>query len=135
MSFLSMFGLLSASDYKEGQLWSYKTRSGEEQSTVLINKIETHKKLGKIYHISALKVKVRNRHVDGGITTELPHIPVSEETLKKSLTKLIGNQGPNPNYIEGYYTWKAEFDAGKAGIFSISVAEIVSFIEEAINKQ
>jgi hypothetical protein len=135
MSLLSMFGMAKASDYTEGQVWSYKTRPGEEQSTVLINKIETHEKLGKIFHISVSKVKVKNRQVEGGITTDLPHFPVSEETLKKSVTRLIGKQTQNPNYIEGYKTWKAAFDAGKAGIFTISVAEIVGFIEEAINKQ
>jgi hypothetical protein len=135
MSLLSMFGFANATEYSEGQVWSYKTRSGEENSTVLINKIELNEKLGKIYHISLNEVKVKNPHIAGGLSSDLPHFPVSEETLKKSLTKHIGNRAPNPDYIEGYNTWKAAFDAGEAGIFTISVSEIVEFIEQTINQQ
>ncbi len=135
MNLLSIFGIAKASEYAEGQVWSYKTRPGEEKSTVLINKVETHEKLGKIFHISVEGVKVANRRHPSGVTTELPHLPVSEETLKKSLVKLVGKQTPNPNYIEGYTTWKLAFDAGDAGIFTISVSELVGFIEETINKQ
>ena len=135
MSLFSMLGLAKAAEYSEGQVWSYKTRSGEEKSTVLINKIESHEKLGKIFHISVDGVKVKNPHIAGGFSTELPHFPVSEETLKKSLTKLIGKRSPNPEYLEGYKTWKAAFDAGEAGIFTVSISEIVGFIEETINKK
>ncbi|MFZ6639601.1 hypothetical protein ACO0LL_07630 [Undibacterium sp. TC4M20W] len=135
MSLLSVFNSAKAVDYSEGQLWAYKTRAGEEKSTVLINKIETHQKLGKIFHISVDGVRVKNNHIQGGASSELPHFPVSEETLNKSLTKLLGKRKPNQNYIEGYNTWKSAFDAGKAGIFTISVSEIVGFIEDAINKQ
>lgn len=135
MSLLSIFGIAKAADYSEGQLWAYRTRVGEEKSAVLINKIETHRELEKIFHISVDGVKVKNRRIQGGISSELPHFPVSEETLKKSLTKLLGKRNPNPDYIEGYKTWKSAFDAGDAGIFTISVSEIVDFIEDTINKQ
>ena len=132
MSLLSIFGIAKAADFSEGQLWAYKTRAGEEKSVVLINKIETHHKLGKIFHISVDGVKVKNRYIQGGISSELPHFPVSEETLKKSLTKLLGKRSPTP---EGYKTWKSAFDAGDAGVFTVSVSEIVGFIEDTINKQ
>lgn len=134
MSLLSMFSFAKAAEYSEGQVWSYKTRAGEEKSTVLINKIETNEKLGKIYHISLNEVKVKNPHIAGGFSNDLPHFPVSEETMKKSLIKLVGKSAPNPGYLEGYNTWKVAFDAGEAGIFTISVSEIVGFIEDTINK-
>lgn len=130
-----MFGFAKATEYSEGQVWSYKTRTGEEKSTVLINKVELNEKLGKIYHISLNGVKVKNPHIAGGFSSELPHFPVSEETLKKSLIKHISNRAPNPDYIEGYNTWKAAFDMGEAGIFTISVSETVEFIEQTINQQ
>ena len=98
ISLLSVPGLVNAGEYSEGQVWSYKTRPGEEKSTVLINKIEPHEKLGKIFHISVSGVKVKNKHIAGGITSELPHFPVSEETLNKGLIKLIGNGKSNPGF-------------------------------------
>ena len=135
MSLLSILGFAKPVVFSEGQLWSYKTRPGEEKSTVLINKIEVHEKLGNIFHISVYKVKVKNRHITGGITTDLPHFPVSEETLKKSLIKFIGKSEINPEYHEGYKTWKTALDNGNAGIFTISVAEIIGVVEESINKE
>lgn len=134
MSLLSFLRIASAQDFTEGQVWSYKTRKGEESSRVLINKVETNPKFGKIFHISVSGVKVKNPRISGGISTNLPHFPVSEETLKKSLTKLKGKNQPNPDYYEGYQTWKSAFDKGNAGIFTIDVADIVGVVEEAINK-
>ncbi len=130
----SIFGIANAEQYSEGQLWSYQTRMNESQSKVLINKIESHEKLGKIFHISVLEVKVRNPSASNGVTTELPHFPVAEETLNKSLTKLLGKKSINPEYLEGYSMWKKAFDEGNAGIFTISVAEIVDVVEESINQ-
>lgn len=134
MSLLSFLGLASADDFAEGQLWGYHTRKGEENSRVLINKVETSPRLGKIFHISVLNVKVKNPRIDGGLSTDLPHFPVSQETLKKSLTRLRGKSAPNPNYREGYETWKNAFDQGKAGIFTIDVADIVDAVEHTINQ-
>jgi hypothetical protein len=52
----------------EGQVWSYKTRPGEESSRVLINKIEAMPKLGKVFHISVSAVKVKNPQIAGGFS-------------------------------------------------------------------
>ena len=134
MSLLSFLGLASADDFAEGQLWSYHTRKGEENSRVLINKVETSPKLGKIFHISVSDVKVKNPRIAGGVSTDLPHFPVSQETLQKSLTRLRGKSTPHPDYREGYQTWKSAFDQGEAGIFTIGVAEIVDVVEQSINR-
>ncbi|GHU32374.1 hypothetical protein FACS189497_13920 [Betaproteobacteria bacterium] len=134
MSLFSLVGSTFAKDFGEGQVWSYKTREGEEESTVLINKVEQVPKLGKIFHISIFGVKVKNPRISSGVSTELPHSPVSEETLRKSLKKLIRRSSPNPDYAEGYKTWKEAFDKGEAGVFTIDVAEIIDVIEKAINQ-
>lgn len=135
MGLLSLAGVAKAENYAAGQVWSYKTRPSEKSSTVLINRVDSHEKLGRIFHISVFGVEVKNPHVDGGVSTELPHFPVSEETLKKSLIKLINKRTPNSEYVEGYNTWKEAFDAGQAGIFTISVSEIVGVVEQSINAQ
>lgn len=134
-SLLSFFGIVNAADFAEGQVWTYKTRPGEESSTLLINKVESHRKLGKIFHISLSDVKVKNPHFAGGVTSELPHFPVSQTTLEKSVTKLLRKSQPNAEYVEGCKEWKRAFDQGKAGIFTITVSEIVDVVETTINKQ
>ena len=123
------------SKYEEGQVWSYTTRLTDEGSTLQINKIEVHKKLGRIYHVSVNDVRVKNPRIEGGITTELPHFPVSEITLQKSTIALVNEHAaPNPSYMEGYLIWKEAFDRGEAGVFDTSVAEIVGFVESSINQ-
>lgn len=123
-----------AQQFTEGQVWEYRSRPGEQGSTLLINKLEADPRLGSIFHISVRAVKVKNARSPTGITTELPHFPVSMQTLQASVTRLRGKESPNPEYREGYATWRKAFDEGNAGIFTTPVAEIVEFVEKAINQ-
>lgn len=134
MYLLSLLGFARAADFSEGQVWSYKARAGEEDSKLLINKIESHPKVGQIFHISISGVRVKNSRAPSGVTTNLPHFPVSKKTLDESVTKLVAKSKVNPEYLEGYGQWKPAFDNGDAGIFSISVQEIVDVIEKAVNQ-
>ena len=123
-----------ARDFSERQVWSYKARKGEQGSTILINKIESDPKLGQIFHISVAGVRVKNHRAPSGVTTELPHFPVSKQTLEASCTKLVGQSSPNPAYVEGYTEWKRAFDQHRAGVFTIPVAEIVQVVEDTVSK-
>jgi hypothetical protein len=118
--------------YSEGQVWAYKTRAGEDQSTVIINKVESDPKFGSIFHISVTGVRAVNPHIAGGFQSELPHFPVSLTTLEQSLTRLVRQGKPNPNFKDGYKEWKSAFDQGKAGVFTTSIAELVDLIESAM---
>jgi len=120
-----------ARSFCQGELWAYRTRPGEEASTVLINRIDADATLGQIFHISLTAVKIKNARASGGTTSTVAHLPVSQETLDKSLTKRIGTAPINADYLDGYGQWRRAFDQGEAGIFSIDVAEIVSFLEAA----
>ena len=124
-----------ANEYEKGQLWSYKTRTGEEQSNVLINKIEKDSRLGLIFHVSINNVVLKNPIANGNISTDLPHFPVSETTLNESVIELLGVFPVNPQYEEGYKIWKEAFDEGEAGIFTIELSEVVNFIEQTIASQ
>lgn len=119
-------------EYKVGQEWKYKTRKGEENSTLKILKIEEYPKTGKIIHISISGLKVVNPDSKEGFANELTHIPITEEALDESVSKLKSEKIKLPNRIEGYDYWKKEFDEGTAGVFSITVVEIVESMEEAI---
>jgi len=124
----------NAQNYAEGQIWSYKARPGEQNSTLLINKVESDPKLGAIYHISVFGVSVRSPRAPSGVIHELPHFPVNKQTLEASCVKLVGQSEPNASYLDGYAEWKRAFDQGHAGVFTIPVSEIVSAVETAINK-
>ena len=124
----------AAREFIEGQIWAYKTRKGEGISTLLINKVENDKKVGTIFHITVYGVRVKKPRDPEGITTELPHFPVSQTTLEESCTKLIGTAPPRSGYEAGYAEWRAAFEKGAAGIFIIPVAEIINIVEAAYNQ-
>jgi hypothetical protein len=127
---LSSSTLSATSEFAVGQVWAYNTRPGEEQSTLVIDKVEDDTKLGRIYHISVSGIQIKV-----GVNTfarELPHLPVSLGTLKMSCTTLVGQAPPNPNYLPGYRLWKEAHDAGHAGVYTISVADIVAVTEKTL---
>jgi hypothetical protein len=41
----------------------------------------------------------------------------------------------NPMFLPGYQMWKQAFDTGHAGIYTISIAEIVDLAEKMLQKQ
>lgn len=136
--FAALFGLFSVSvlaqNFEAGQVWQYKTRSGESDSRLYIVKVDSWPNGEKIYHIYANKLKIKNPMLAGGIQTELPHAPVSEQTLKLSATRLQRKAGALPDIAEGYNAWKEQYDQGEAGVFTISVSEIITLIEGVVTK-
>jgi hypothetical protein len=121
-------------EYRVGQIWQYRTRPGEEQSRLHIAKIETLSGGQSAFHIYLDNLRIPNSQLPGHMQTDLPHAPVSSETLDMSVVKLLGTAATPPDVSEGYAVWREAYDAGEGGIFTISAAEIVEFIEEATRK-
>jgi len=119
-------------NYSVGQEWNYKTRPGEEKSTLKILKIEEYPQTGKVIHISIGGFQIRSAASTEVLAHEFTHIPISEKALNESVTELKNEKVALPKFMEGYTYWKKEFDKGQAGIFSISVAQIMSQMEEGI---
>lgn len=124
---------MKESKYKIGQVWSYNTREGEEESRIFIVRADPDEKLGTIYHIYVDGLHIKNPHSASGSQDYLPHSPVSEKTLDNSVTSLvIENTSDLPDVSEGYKTWKEAFDKGQGGIFTIPVSQIVQYIEDIV---
>lgn len=119
--------------FKEGQIWKYNTRIGEENSTLTILKIEKYEKDGIVIHIYVNGLKVKNPHKPTGISDEIGHLPLSKEAILKSVTTLVSENNKLPQYEEGYNSWKDAFDNNKGGIFSITVQEAVKYVEETMS--
>jgi hypothetical protein len=118
--------------YKPGQLWHYRTRPGEEQSTLTVLKVESHPTLGTIVHVGLAGLRIKNPKAPGGLTDEATHLPFSEKSVDDSVTTIANPAGPVPDYLDGYNTWRESFDAGKAGVFTITVAEVVDVLERGL---
>lgn len=124
------------SKYEPGQVWSYRTRPGEEASRLTVLKVEPHGTAGEpAIHVRLDDVKLANPRVEGGVSREISHLPFSEEAIDRSVTELLESDVPLPDNLEGYETWKREADEGNAGIFTLPVAEVVSVVEQAMDQQ
>lgn len=123
-------GVKAMPELAVGQVWGYKTRTGDEGSTLTIGKLETIPEVGAVVHISISGVHVKNLHVAGGYNTELPHAPFSQAALIQSLTTLVRQAEPPPEFETGYQEWQK----ARGGVFTVSVAEAVDFAEQALNQ-
>ena len=120
--------------YKPGQKWSYKTRPGEEDSYLIVLKVDKDPKLGNIIHIALRKLKMKNeRSPDGSPSENVNHMPFSQEALDRSDPKLLAEETDLPDFADGYQMWREAFDARRAGIYSITVAEAVTVTEAGLN--
>jgi hypothetical protein len=114
------------SEFKVGQVWKYKTRPGEEASTLVILKVETAPGWSTVVHVGVVGVKIASPQ---GIKDNISHLPFDEAAVKASVTSKISDNGKLTDFHEGYDLWRED----KGGVFTVSVAEAVSFVEKALN--
>jgi len=120
-------------EFAVGQTWRCAGRTAAEAPLVLINRIDAHPLgTGDIYHVSISGVRIANPAAPDTPIEALPHIPVIRQTFERSDAVYVGTQVPDPAYLTGYAQWKREFDAGNAGSFGVSIAEVLEFIERSI---
>ena len=119
----------AGSTFRPGQVWRYHTRPGEDSSTLTVLRVETHPTAGVVVHIAVDGVRVRTPA--GGTATELGHLPLAEEALRRSVTEKVRDGAPTDRGMEGYREWRRAFDAGRGGVFTTTVAECVDFVERA----
>lgn len=133
INLLCALGLTSAvnaadTPFHEGDCWSYHTRVGEEQSFIVIRKIEQLPKIGEVVHISVFGLHVKNPHIAGGISRELPHMPITGDSLRRSVSGKLQRPAPDCDWRSGYETWQA----AKAGAFTQPVSECIKIAEDAL---
>jgi hypothetical protein len=119
-------------DYAEGQVWTYDHRPGEDGSRVVIRKIGVEPEDGEVFHVSIVGVKLRNHRVPGGAQPAMHHAAVLRTTLDKSLRELTSASDKDAAWENGYAVWRQAYDNGDAGVFELSVPEILAYIEMVV---
>ena len=122
------------SKYKAGQMWNYKTRPQDPTSMFTVFKVDTGNDNKPIVHISVAEVHFKSAKVTNGSATCVDHMPFSEVALDQSIIGIAAEIAALPPSEEGYLQWKTAYDKGKAGVFSIPVAEALDCIEKGINQ-
>ena len=126
MAFPTPWTLVARSTFP-GQVWEYKTRLHEEESTLTILKVWTTPD-----GLDAIHVAVNDLHITDltGRTRgqEITHAPFTVEALDRSVRELLHESGPVPDFSEEYATWEAE----EGGFFTGTVAQAITELENAI---
>jgi len=112
--------------YKSGQVWSYKTRPGEESSTITILRVESTPKLGVIVHVRIDGFQFKDCEGAPG-PTKMEHAPFAKAAIDKSVLRLLRTESKVPDYTDGYGDWLSHCD----GVYTISVAEMLTATNEA----
>lgn len=122
-----------SSKYQPGQVWTYHNRQGEDKSRLTILHLDADPKLGTIVHVAIADVSIKNPQAPGGASTEIQHLPFSEEAVDRSVLEQVGTR-PLPDFQEGYDDWREAFDHGQGGIWTITAAEAIDAMEQAMNQ-
>lgn len=119
------------SAFHAGETWQYQTRPHESGSTFFVWRVETLPDGSNVVHIQLQGLCIPNPLAPEEVTQVAQHLPVSEEALSHCATRRVssGEALPPP---EGYEQWRREWEQGRAGTFSISLAEIADFLQNAI---
>lgn len=110
-------GQAAGNNYKEKQVWRYKTRDNENGSTITILKVE-----GDTIHIRIDGVRIVTKTL--GVEESVGHAPIERRLLDESVTEYAGMSEQEPD-LSGYETWKEK----KGGVFSFTVADIVEAVQ------
>jgi hypothetical protein len=113
--------LVTDPKFEPGQVWSYKTRPGEEGSTVTILRVEKTPKLGTIVHVRIEGIHFRNC-TGGPLPRLLEHAPFSREALEASVTVKVSSVSKVPDYAAGYQDWLSHC----GGVYTITVDRVVA---------
>jgi hypothetical protein len=114
--------------FEVGQVWSYDTRKGEDNSTLQIIKVDNFEGKEPFIHIAieGLDITIQNKKL-----THVEHLPLAMKSVQESVTNLL-KENTVISTLEGYNQWKAAFEAQNAGVFTITVKEVVDFIENSM---
>ena len=118
--------------YKPGQVWSYKTRTGEEASTFTVLRVDTDPEGKHIVHIHIDGIRLKN--CTGGPDTDtVSHMPFAKELIDASAVKNL-RTAKVPSFEDGYSEWRKGWDTGRAGVYAITVSEAIEQMQKALDK-
>jgi hypothetical protein len=123
---------LPVDEFKEGQVWMYKTRPGEEDSRLKIGRIDY---LGSamFVHIQIVGLSMKNRE-SGEIVRVIKHVAVYAEELADSVLRL--DDGPDPNFTRfDTYGFQAGLFGWDQYCYRRPVAEIVRVFEQRLSRR
>lgn len=113
----------------KGQVWSYQTRKGEEQSMATVLAVEPGPDGKNMVHLNIAGLSLVNAQGEQ-VGSIIEHVPMAEDAFWASVVQPMGSAATTLG--EGYYLWKADFERNEAGIWDIPLAQVITLIEKSI---
>lgn len=120
--------------FRAGQVWKFKARPGEEGATVTVLLVELAPKIGVLVHIRIDGLRVRSPENEGGMADGIGHLPIRGVALARSITTLVRESEPLPDFEHDLREWRRLAAAGRVGVYSMPVAEVIEAIEQKLNR-
>ncbi|PJK06583.1 hypothetical protein CO612_03195 [Lysobacteraceae bacterium NML71-0210] len=101
---------------------------------------DAHAQLGGIYSLAQFILMMdedpqalTQEELDSLRQTErLGHFPIAAEQLQAANLKVVGHMQPSDEDMSGYRVWRAAFDQGKAGVFTVPLEDIWQIVLESL---
>ena len=104
-----------------------------KESTFTVLKIDSNSEYGNIINIAVSDLKIKSPEKPDGVTSEISYLPFTEKAINASAVKLLKEKGDLPDFEDGYYSWKENFENEKAGVYTFTIAEAINLIEIVFN--
>lgn len=121
--------------FQPGQVWTYQHRPGEEGSRLTVLLVEPQPNLGSIIHIRLEGLTVKNPSAPDGVARAIAHLPYAEASLASCVGQLEQGHAAVPEFEDGYRAWKTAFAQGKAGVWTMPLAQCVETMEKILSQQ
>ncbi|HOW30662.1 MAG TPA: hypothetical protein PLP88_03785 [Bacteroidales bacterium] len=118
--------------YKVGQVWNYKTRQNEVNSSLTIVSINNDKKEGVIIGVHLSNIKFSR--IGNFDEVNINFLPFSKSALDKSLTTIKEYTEELPDFKTEYDSWKHTDDTSINKCFRSSVIQVLDSIEIKVGK-
>jgi len=120
--------------FKVGQVWHYKTRKGEEASTLTVLKLDNSPAVGVIVHVAINGIQYHSC-VPAETPDHLEHMPFTKKALESSVTELAKvPEQPIPDFFAAYSQWRSLYTEHKVGIYTSTVADALEFGEKTYRR-
>jgi hypothetical protein len=119
--------------YQPGQIWSYKD-APRSDSRAIVGRVENIAGTGWVVSVCVTNVYLPNWQTRERELNAISHAPMTAEAMDISVIEQTGTGEPIDGFVEGYGEWRSLLDKGEAGVFTITVVDVVKFIGEAVAK-
>ncbi len=91
-----------------GQIWTYNTMKGYEDSRIVIGSIDDVPNIGEVICISIIKAPIPKNATGAVDGTTMPFLPFSKDAVIGSILKLDGSMELHKDFESYYYNWLRE---------------------------